>query len=199
MKRILLPSLPKRIPRWSDVASYVVLLGAYQLMKTGTIETGDARVTQEISHLKVRFMARLNAGDHSDRNVGVTQAMTWGLAGVAVVLLLTIVSYRLPGPAIRIATYCFSLAIPILILFGILAALQTDPQRAPTLKAIILVHFLIQVAQVVFAVGFAAFLWSYDPWAATIFGMGCGLTLRLFQKLFANHFAPPSIETHGTG
>jgi hypothetical protein len=186
-KQIVLPPVGRML------SCYVVLLVAYQLIKTGTIETGDPRVTLGISELKVHFNVRLDGGGHADRNHGVTQPMTWGLAGVAVVLLLTIVAYHLPGPAIQTAAYCFSVAVPILVLFGILTALQTDPQRPPTLKAVILVNFPIQLAQVLFAVGFAAFLWSYDPRVATVFAMSCGLALRVFQKLSADHFAGPSV------
>jgi hypothetical protein len=191
-KEIVLPPVGRML------ACYVILLAAYKLIKTGTIEIGDPRVTQGIADLKVRWNARISGGDHTSRGHGVGQAMTWGLAGVAVVLLMTIVAYHMSGPAIRIAASCFSLAVPVLILFGILAALQTDPQYRPTVKAMVLVQAPILLAQLIFGFGFAAFLWSYDPGVATIFAMGCGLALRLFQKLATDHFASQSIETDRT-
>jgi hypothetical protein len=163
-----------------------LLLIAREAYKTGTIESTDPKAAEMLAGIKAGWNARISSGEHANTYGAMGQAMTWGLAGVAVVLLTTIVAYRLSGPAIYVAAGCFALATPILLVFGLLSAL-----RPPTVKATVLVHVPVTLAQEIVGVGFAAFLWSYQPWISALFMMSCGVAWRLFQKIHTDHFATP--------
>lgn len=164
---------------------WVILRIAREAYKTGTIEGIDSKAAEMLANVKTGWNTRLSTPDRANGQEAMGQAMTWGLAGVAVVLLATIVAYRMPGTAVHIAAGCFALATPILLAFGLLSALGP-----PTVKAAVFVHAPVQFAQQIVGVGFAAFLWSYHPWISAIFMMGCGVAWRLFQKIHADHFGP---------
>lgn len=104
-----------------------------------------------------------------ERDRALGQTMTWGTAGVGVVILTTVVAARTFNPATLVATAAFALAIPFLVVLGLAYAIQNDHKaaRPPTTRDSILLINLIYAAQFVFYFGLAALLWGYDPRPAT--------------------------------
>jgi hypothetical protein len=89
--------------------------------------------------------APVNASSETDH--AFAQTITWGLAGAGAVMLTTIVTAHLRGPAIWIATACFSLSVPVLIALGVVYRFQTDPKIAPpTLKSMLGLTLLLIIA-----------------------------------------------------
>jgi hypothetical protein len=112
----------------------------------------------------------------------VTQSITWGLAGVGVVILTTIVTGHMAiAPAILVATACFSLSVPFLVIFGVASAFQAEGTR-PTVHQTLVLQSLIFVAHLIFYVGFAAFLWSFDARISVVFIISCYLAWRFFRR-----------------
>jgi hypothetical protein len=157
-----------------------------------SITDANPNIAKAIAELRAKQNERVQAVGTDrdiDRNRAVDQAMTWGVAGVGVIILTAIIAGHISSPSssssisLWIATACFSFSVPFLIVLGIICLAQSDPKSSrPTVRQVIGVSSSIWMAQFVFAVRFAAFLWSYSPITTLIFVFGCFRARRYFHK-----------------
>jgi hypothetical protein len=125
------------------------------------------------------------------------QALTWGIAGFAMIILTQVVTSQSPHtPARWVACGCFALIIPWLGTLGWRVSSQLDPKTPPTVQQTINTHASIYAGIVVFCIGFASLLWSYSTSIACLFILGCVVAVRRVvsysKKLVATAPPPPS-------
>ena len=161
-----------------------------------------ARANPQVAQAVVSFRAKWNqpvTQDASDRTRTVNQAMTWGVAGVAVVLLTSLTATHSLDTAARIAAACLALSIPTLTVCGFMQMIYTDPKSKPlTMRDALGLGAVMHLGHVIFCVGFAALLWSYDPTVAVVFMVGCVLALRYIRWLaLRNNMPGPTPPTAG--
>jgi hypothetical protein len=134
----------------------------------------------------------------TDKEPRLSQAMTWGVAGFALIALLQIVTGQSPHSTARwVACGCFALVIPWLAVLGFVAHDHMDPERPPTVQECLNMHAAMYAGNVVFCLGLASLLWSYDRSFAAIFVLSCYVAVRRFlsyaKKRAASSPPPPSI------
>jgi hypothetical protein len=142
----------------------------------------NSKAAQLIADIETRMNAPVDVGA-SEKDRAVNQSLTWGLAGVGVVILIAIVTTQKFSPANWVAVTCLALAVPLLVMLGFVDAVLADPKRTPSIMRdrLILVISLYGV-HLIFYIGFTAFLWSYDARVSLAFLIGCLLAWRLFQR-----------------
>ena len=127
------------------------------------------------------------------------QALTWDVAGFALIILTQIVTA--PSPHISAARWvawgCFALVIPSLAVLGFSAHDRMDPKQPPTAQQTLNMHAAIYAGIVVFCVGFSSIQWSYNSSIAGIFVLSGFVAVRRFLS-FAKKRAwseppPPSV------
>jgi hypothetical protein len=155
-------------------------------------ETSNPQVATLQGELKARLDAPLAASEATERGRAVNQAMTWGTAGVGVVILIAIITAHALNPALETATAAFAVSVPFLVVLGFLYALQSDPKATPpTVRAALFQVTLLYAAHLLFYFGLAALLWSYDPRIAALFVVACYLALRYFRRVTARSAITP--------
>jgi hypothetical protein len=77
--------------------------------------SANPQVAQLRMQVKAYLDARVRRGGASEGDRSFVRTMTWGTAGVGVVILTTIVAARVFSPAMLVATAAFALAIPFLV------------------------------------------------------------------------------------
>jgi hypothetical protein len=126
------------------------------------------------------------------------QALTWGVASFALIALIQIVTQQPAhiSPARWVACGCFALVTPWLAALGFAAHDYMDPQRPPTAQQMLNMHASIYAALLIFCLGLASLLWSYNPSIAGIFVLSCFVAVRRFlsfaKKRAASAAPPPS-------
>lgn len=134
------------------------------------------QINSLLDQLKASFEQRVSGQpvneSERDRNIAVSRAMTWGMAGVAIVLLTTVVlgTHPTTDKAALVAAACFAYAIPTLIACGFIQVSHADTSiLPPTVREALNVTFKMHLAQFFVCVGVAAMLWSYYPIVSGIF------------------------------
>jgi hypothetical protein len=125
------------------------------------------------------------------------QAVTWGVAGFAILILTQVITSQLPHSASRwVACGCFALVVPWLGTLGWRVSSQLDPKTSPTVQQTINTHASIYAGILVFCIGFASLLWSYSPSISGLFILGCVVAVRRVvsysKKLIATTPPPAS-------
>jgi hypothetical protein len=128
----------------------------------------------------------------TDRDRALAQKITWGVAGVGILILVSIVATTEQfGPAMTMATVCFSLAVPILFGLG-LTEWSADPRFAvPSVQQTINQTAKTCGANLLFICGLAALLWSYRPITGAVFVVGCYIAWRGVKRYALKHALPP--------
>ena len=160
----------------------------------------DPRVAPMVVQLKASLERRtkhsLNETDR-DRSINLNRAMTWGVAGVAIVLLTTVIVATHPSTdkAALFAGACFAFAIPILIACGFVQMSHADTTiEPPTVREVWKVTNRIYLAYVIVCFGMAAMLWSYDWIVSVIFVVSLYLAFRLIRRALKGRTAKPDAE-----
>jgi hypothetical protein len=138
-------------------------------------------LTEQVQQLKALWNSRGEAGSSTETGWAFIQTITLGTAGVGFVILTAIVIDHKISPAIWVATICFVLAVPILVAFGMVYWLLASPKQVPpTVREAVILTISLYGALLIFYVGVAAFLWSFDPRITAIFIIGSFLAWRFF-------------------
>jgi hypothetical protein len=157
---------------------------------------GNSAITAELATMiaKLEESRRTRViGEMTDRGRDLVQTMTWGTAGVAVLILVAIAtsSKTFTGPSMTIAAGCFAVSVPLFISFGFAFAHQWDPGRdPPTTQEVLNLNALIYGGQFLFALGLASLLWSFDYRVSLAFLVACCLASRVFKNLVVNRISP---------
>jgi hypothetical protein len=151
--------------------------------------SSNPQIAHKLTELRQKLDSRASRR-LTERERAIGQTITWGMAGVGVIILTTIVTARVFNPAIWVATAAFAVAVPFLVVLGAAGAIQNDPKSAPpTLRATLFLQASIFLAHLVFCSGLAALLWSYDARIAVIFVGACCMAWRYVQRFVAEHAA----------
>jgi hypothetical protein len=143
----------------------------------------------------------------TDRDRAYGRTVTWGLAGVGVVILTAIVANNLAKPAasatsssLWLAAASFAFAVPLLIMLGLIYLSQAEPKSPrPTARQALSIAASIWVAQLIFILGFTAFLWSFSPIISLIFLLSCYRAWRAFRKYTESLPSPtPTVPSSAT-
>lgn len=130
-----------------------------------------------------------------DRTIAVNRAMTWGVAGVAIVLLTTVIVATHPptDKAALVAAACFAYAIPTLIACGFIQVSYSDTSiERPTVREVLSVTHRIYLALFFVFVGLAAMLWSYDPIVSVVFVFAVYWAYQLISRALKVRVAKPT-------
>jgi hypothetical protein len=156
--------------------------------------TADAKTLELVSQLEASRSARMKTDLLTDTDRTLLRALTWGVAGVAVIILTTVITTEKSSPSLWLACACFALATPVLVVLGIAASYHADPNKTPpTVQEGVNLHGSIFAADLVFCLGFAALLWSYDPRISGLFVAGCWIAWRYFKSFAAKQSASASV------
>jgi hypothetical protein len=156
--------------------------------------TADAKTLELVNQLEAARNARMKTDLLTDTDRTLLRALTWGVAGIAVIILTTVITAQKSSPALWLACACFALATPILVVLGFAASYHADPKKTPpTVQEGVNLHGSIYAADLVFCLGFAALLWSYDPRISGLFVIGCWLAWRYFKSFAAKQSASASV------
>jgi hypothetical protein len=118
----------------------------------------------------------------TDREPRLSHAMTWGVAGFALIALIQIVTQQPAhiSAARWVACGCFALVIPWLAVLGFVVHDHMDPKRPPTIQQCLNMHAAKYAGNLIFCLGLASLLWSYDRSIAAIFVLTCYVAVRRF-------------------
>jgi ABC-type bacteriocin/lantibiotic exporter with double-glycine peptidase domain len=148
--------------------------------------TADAKTVELVSQIEAARNTRMETDLLSDTDRMLLRALTWGVAGIAVIIVTTIITAQKFSPALWVACACFVLAIPFLAVLGFMASYHVDPKKTPpTVQETINLHAAIYAADLIFGLGFAALLWSYNPSISILFVASCWLAWRYFKSFAA--------------
>jgi hypothetical protein len=151
-----------------------------------------SQVEQLLRDLQAKKSTRLSAPS-DDRDRPINQTITWGPAGAAVLILAAIVTSSKLGPALLMASGCFALAIPLLVVVGLVYASRIATTSEPlTVQEVLNVATLQHAAHFVWFLGFATLLWSYDWRVSICFVVGCYLAWRCFRAFIRPSPSPKS-------
>jgi hypothetical protein len=148
-----------------------------------------AEQMQQLQALRDRPVSRTA----TDRDRALAQKITWGVAGGGVLILVSIVATTKQfGPAMTMATVCFSLAIPILFGLGLTTEWSADARfAAPSVQQTIKQTAKTYGANLLFICGLAALLWSYKHMTGAVFVVGCYIAWRGVKRYALKHALPP--------
>lgn len=167
------------------VAYGVVAWVAWRLIRNprATAEATGPEVVGALESLQASLDAPVKFGD-LERARAVGQAMTWGVAGAAILLLTaTVASGAHRSWELELAASCFAPVIPILVICGTVYLSYTDAKApAPTARHCFSLNAIMHGSHLVLCVGIAALLWSYQPLVAVVFVVGCWLSWRYLGK-----------------
>jgi len=162
----------------------------------GKVPESTPEIALLSKQVREQFNARLAHSEGTERDRVVAQTMTWGTAGIEVLILTAIITAHPPSLALEVATAALAVSVPFLVVLGFLYTLQSDPRTTPpTVKAAFFQAILLYAAHLLFYFVLAALLWSYDPRIAAVFVIACYMAWRYLQR----HFAPKPTESDGAG
>jgi hypothetical protein len=157
-----------------------------------------AQVNELLDKVKAAFEKRLTGTapneNEKDRTIAVNRAMTWGVAGVAIVLLTTVIVATHPTTdrAALVSAACLAYAIPTLIACGFIQVSYPDTSiERPTVREVLRVTHRIYLALFFVFVGLAAMLWSYDPIVSGVFIIAVYWAYQLINRAFKARVAKP--------
>jgi hypothetical protein len=157
----------------------------------------DPRVIQMWEQIEATRNAPMKIEGDTEPHRRLMQALTWGVAGFAIVILTQVITSQSPHSASRwVACGCFALVVPWLGTLGWRVSSQLDPKTPPTVQQTINTHASIYAGILVFCIGFASLLWSYSPSISGLFILGCvvavGRVVSYSKKLVATTPPPAS-------
>lgn len=158
----------------------------------------DPRAIQMWEQIEATRNAPMKIEGDTEPHRRLMQALTWGVAGFAILILTQVITSQSAHGASRwVACGCFALVVPWLGTLGWKVSSQLDPKTPPTVQQTINTHASIYAGILVFCIGFASLLWSYSPSISGLFMLGCVVAVRRVisysKKLVAN--APPPSST----
>jgi hypothetical protein len=135
----------------------------------------------------------------SDTGRKLMQALTWGVASVAIIVLTQTITSQPQNvtTARSLACGCFALVVPWLGVLGYMVTSDMDPkQPPPTVHQTLILHSAIYVGLLVFCFGFASLLWSYSPSIAGLFVLSTIVVVRRFLSFAKKRAAtaPPPVS-----
>jgi hypothetical protein len=158
--------------------------------------TASPQTAQLVRQLEAARNAPVQMAGATDKDHRLSQALTWGVAGFALIALIQIVTAQSPhiSAARWVACGCFALVIPWLAVLGFAAHDHTDPKRPPTVQQTLNMHASMYAGNLVFCLGLASLLWSYNRSIAVIFVLSCYVAVRRFLSFAKKRAAsaPPS-------
>lgn len=166
----------------------------------------NPQIAQLSKQLREQFNSRLPHSEGKERDLVVIRTMTWGTAGIGVLILTAIITSHALTPALEVATTLFALSLPFLVVLGLLYALQSDPKTTPpTARAALFQVTLLYAAHLLFYLGLGAMIWSYDPRIAALFVIACYCAWQYVWRQFLQHGAAglkpdaPRLEGESSG
>jgi hypothetical protein len=103
----------------------------------------------------------------------------YGLAGVALALLVKIFDISVRDTSLKVAGYSLAAAIPLLIAMAMMSDLLAKPRyRSFPLSALLLDCFLAS-GKFAFILGLTAYLWHFDHGVSKTFLAFCGIAFIL--------------------
>jgi hypothetical protein len=157
----------------------------------------NPQIAEQMEKLRTLWNSRGEPNSSLEKDQTLNQTLTWGTAGAGVVLLTAIVIDHKFSPAIWIATICFALAIPFLVVFGMVYGLLASPKQVPpTVREGVILTSSLYLVHLIFYIGLAAFLWNFDAKVSAIFVIGSFLAWRYFNwfVLKLPNFQPKKID-----
>jgi hypothetical protein len=117
----------------------------------------------------------------------LAQRVTWGLAGVAVLFIASIVGGNLQSAGARVALSLFAISVPLLVLSGVLFQWSTDPAHEPPEVGWVIKTGAIWLAALL-AVGGGMFvlLMTYNTAVGILFASAMVFAYRTYLR-FAKH------------
>lgn len=157
-----------------------------------------SQINTMLDQIKASFEQRVSGPpaneNERDRGIAVSRAMTWGMAGVAIILLTTVIlgTHPTTDRAALVAAACFAYAIPTLIACGFIQVSHTDTSiLPPTVREAVNVTFKMHLAQFFVCIGVVAMLWSYDPIVSGIFMVAVYWAYRQINRAMLARVAKP--------
>jgi hypothetical protein len=144
--------------------------------------TASQEVAQLVDEVEALRNKPVQMDGATDKEPRLSQAMTWGVASFALIALIQIVTAQSsPISAARwVACGCFALVVPWLAVLGFAAHDHMDPKRPPTVQQTLNMYAAMYAGNLVFCLGFASLLWSYNRSTAGIFVLSCYVAVRRF-------------------
>lgn len=157
-------------------------------------------VAKLIAQLEASRKAPIQRRPLTEGDLALVKSLTWGTAGVAIVILVAIVtSTKTFGPAMLIAAGCFAVIVPLLTAFGFAHMHQLDPTTpACTTQECINLFGLIYACQLLFAVGLGALLWDFNAGVSIAYFVACYLGRRVYNNFVLHRVSPPPVESATT-
>jgi len=93
--------------------------------------TASPEVAQAVSQLEAARNARTQTDLMTDTDRTLLRTLTWGVAGIAVIILTTVITAQKSSPALWLACACFALVVPFLAVLGVVASQYMDPKKTP--------------------------------------------------------------------
>lgn len=144
--------------------------------------TTNPQTAQQLRQLEALRNKPIQIDETTDKEPRVSQAMTWGVASFALLALIQIVTAQPPqiSAARWVACGCFALVVPWLAVLGFVAHDHMDPKRPPTVQQTLNMLASMYAGNLLFCLGLASLLWSYNPSIAGIFVLSCYVAVRRF-------------------
>jgi|HubBroStandDraft_1064217.scaffolds.fasta_scaffold06972_5 hypothetical protein len=146
--------------------------------------TASPEVAQLVDEIEALRNKSVQMDAATDKEPKLSQAMTWGVAGFALLALTQIVTAQSPqiGAARWVACGCFALVVPWLAVLGFVVHDHMDPKRPPTVQQCLNMHAAMYAGNFVFCLGLASLLWSYNPSIAVMFVLSGYVAIRRFMS-----------------
>ena len=160
--------------------------------------TASPEVAQLVDEIEALRSKPVQMDGATDKEPKLSQAMTWGVAGFALLALIQIVTAQSPqiSAARWVACGCFALVVPWLAVLGFVVHDHMDPKRPPTIQQTINMHAAMYAGNFIFCLGLASLLWSYNPSIAVMFVLSCYVAVRRFLSFAKKRSAtaPPAVS-----
>jgi hypothetical protein len=171
-----------RVPIWVLVhvwLRYRMYSLAFATPKVWASNPKTAPLVRQLDELRSKPIQMDGATHHEPK---LSQAMTWGVAGFALIALIQIVTAQSPhlSTARWVASGCFAIVVPWLAVLGFMAHDHMDPKRPPTVQQTINMLASMYAGNLVFCIGLASLLWSFNRSIAFIFVLTCYVAVRRF-------------------
>jgi hypothetical protein len=155
----------------------------------------DPRAAELVEQLIRSQNQKISRDASTDQNRAAGQAMTWGVAGAAVILLTTVIVIHDVSRAGLMAAASFALAIPILIVCGVVSVGYSDPKiEPPTVRQHLGLTATTHLAHFIVCFGFAAMLWGFDWRVSVVFVAACYWALHYLRIKAAASQPPPKSD-----
>jgi hypothetical protein len=139
----------------------------------------DTRAIRMWEQIEATRNAPMTIEGDTEPHRRLMQALTWGVAGFAILTLIQVITSESPHSSARwVACGCFALVVPWLGSLGWRVSSELDSKTPPTVQQSINTFASIYAGILVFCIGFASLLWSYSPSISGLFILGCVVAVR---------------------